>query len=568
MYKTIDEENEAWDDLVKWSTRLDQEIDELSSKYASLNEATLESFLNDLEKISSYVVLIKAFSGSFTKNIGPNRGKKAIVALVNRCVDEYVTFSGEKLALLNDLTSYRKYNKILTDFINKKFDAAYSSKWFPGTTLSVRLNVEVEKIIFVPENPSAAGGPSVKEPLNDNEYGLDSNVNLNKGESLLQAILNMQETQMLQFKALSNKNSEFEMQMRKMQENSDKNLEKILKSSETNISKLIDESNRPGSGDLSGKNGDLAKTIAAVHSHSNLSRFDLPKEEKYNGHDSKLIPFIRHITNKIIPLISDPAVRWDSVLRNITNHMVGVARQCAINADDYEIALNEFVKRIIEGYGHRFDIAVEMINDFLNSIHFDHNEKLECLEFLSQTKTLKSNLEFIGASGSLHNFFFLQNVLTKLPMHVKNAWIKYEAKKDNLIRKIFVFSKEHGLMYNVNKKKNPNYEGVDRSEQFEDIKCPNPGSKSHEISFNFAIFIEWFEECYLAGGIFKTENVILSNVNANTSSEATYGNDRDVGNVLAVNENKWKPRTGNLYGNREHNGTSFGRKDATYPSRQ
>ena len=51
MYKTIDEENEAWDDLVKWSTRLDQEIDELSSKYASLNEATLESFLNDLEKL-------------------------------------------------------------------------------------------------------------------------------------------------------------------------------------------------------------------------------------------------------------------------------------------------------------------------------------------------------------------------------------------------------------------------------------------------------------------------------------------------------------------------------------
>ena len=89
MYKTIDEESEAWDDLVEWHTKLVQEIGVLNQRYKTVNVDTLSSFLSDLEKVSSYIVLIKAFSGSFTKNIGPDRGKKGIVALVNRCVDSY-----------------------------------------------------------------------------------------------------------------------------------------------------------------------------------------------------------------------------------------------------------------------------------------------------------------------------------------------------------------------------------------------------------------------------------------------------------------------------------------------
>jgi len=122
-----------------------------------------------------------------------------------------------------------------------------------------------------------------------------------------------------------------------------------------------------------------------------------------------------------------------------------------------------------------------MINDFLNTINFDHKDQLECLNFLSQMNMLKSNLEFIGSSDSLHNIFFLHNLLTKLPIHVKNSWIRHEAKSDNLIRKIFDFSKENGLMYNVNKRKNPNYAGVDKNEQKPNVPCPNNGNRNHEI---------------------------------------------------------------------------------------
>ena len=567
MYKTIDEENEAWDDLLKWKDKLHAELQILEGKFSDLSNDSLASFMDEMKKISTYVVLIKAFSGSFTKNIGPGRGKKAIVALVNESVDAYVTFYGEKLAMLNNLTSYRTNSKLLNGYINDKFDSTYSSKWFPGGTLSDRLSVEVEKIIFYPESL----GTSQKQESN---LGTDGNDESKNDNPLLRAILDMAETQMLQFKTLHEKNAHFEREMQTLKESSDSNLEKVLKSSEYNITKLINESKSGSSLALSNGESGLAKTIATVHSHSNLSRFDLPKEEKYNGHHSKLIPFIKHITNKIIPSINDHTVRWESVIRNIEGDILGVARQCAINADDYENALIQFLKRIIEGYGHRFDIAIGMINDFLNGINFDHKDQLECLNFLSQINMLKSNLEFIGSSDSLHNIFFLHHLLAKLPIHVKNSWIRHEAKSDNLIRKIFDFSKENGLMYNVNKRKNPNYAGVDRSENKPNVQCPNNANRNHEISFDISTFIDWFENFYIAGGIFKTENTLLCNVNTTTSSKAHYSNvrdDRDVGqhNTLAMNQSNKKFKNKIFYtSNKTGYGANTSRQSSGHPGNQ
>ena len=50
MYKTIDEENEAWDDLLKWKDKLHAELQILEEKFSDLSNDSLASFMDEMKK--------------------------------------------------------------------------------------------------------------------------------------------------------------------------------------------------------------------------------------------------------------------------------------------------------------------------------------------------------------------------------------------------------------------------------------------------------------------------------------------------------------------------------------
>lgn len=264
---------------------------------------------------------------------------------------------------------------------------------------------------------------------------------------------------------------------------------------------------------------ELIKSI----SMTDISRFDLPEDLKFDGTPSKILFFIRHLVTKVFPIISDESTRFEIIQRNVLGKLKIKAQCIMINSSSYQVATNSFINNLLSDFGDRYFLATQTVDQFIDNIDFNPKDTAESNLFLHDMENLVQTLSFIGSSNCINNFYFLRNFLTKIPDFVRMKWEQYECRENILVKKIFVFDDNQKLRYNISKQNSKNDSNI--------VTCPSKDN-GHEISFNFNSFLVWFRERYIKGGFTSSTPSLMNtfgqcdekNVNYNYSKGSYSGN--------------------------------------------
>jgi hypothetical protein len=247
----------------------------------------------------------------------------------------------------------------------------------------------------------------------------------------------------------------------------------------------------------------LIQTLVDSNISTNLHKYDLAPELKFDGSSSKLVYFIRHLVTKAFPDVTRKIDRLMVLQRNVTPDMIKLVDTfMQINVDN-ETAIFDFLNYLVNQYGDRNVLSLQTVNDFLASIIFDHNNKLECERFKNELVIFYKLMNFLGAITYINNCWFLSDFLNKIPNYVRLKWDKYVSKHDVHVRRIFSIKNNCSMFYNIKPEPAEHLKLCDdNADSVEnDIVCPPEyGSTEHNIPFKFTTFIEWFENYYIKCG--------------------------------------------------------------------
>ena len=279
----------------------------------------------------------------------------------------------------------------------------------------------------------------------------------------------------------------------------------------------------------------LIQTLVDSNISTNLHKYDLAPELKFDGTSKKLVYFVRHLVTKVFPDVKRDQDRLVVLQRNVTTDMLKLIDSFMQSHLDSQNAIFEFLNYLISQYGDRNALSLQTVTDFLASINFDHNNKIECENFKNDLMIFNSLMNFLGTSTYINNCWFLKDFLAKIPRFVNYKWDQHVSKHDLHIRRIFSVKDNCSLFYNVQPEVadhlKKHQKPTDSIDVF--IKCPpEVGSTKHHVQFVFKTFIDWFENFYIKGGMASgsavNKEVCLHSSQGNMYSETNSIEDANV----------------------------------------
>ena len=525
--RSAQDEIALWQALLTFEKKFLADFVIFEQRFDTINDDNATDFCNEAEKIANYVKFFACFqiSASFVcKNKVPTDSCfYGIDNLVSRCEDKLTAFLGARLTSGTNTN----FDFQIMFAITSKFRSAFDYNLLKNEISKPINQIVMKALKAIPlyQKLLDEDGDFSQLPQSFFSDATKLKSEIEPSPELTNFVSNDQ------YKAL-------ESAVTKLVNNqicNNNNFEKL-------ISTLSNNQNEQNSTFNSG----LVKSIKDSNISAHLDRWDLRDERKFDGTNSKLIFFIRHLILKVFPSVSKPEDRMTVIQRNVTDNILDKADTFFQTADNLNIAIYDFLNEVISEYGDRYDIALITISDFLNSISFDSHSKDQLMAFNLEIKNFCHMMWFIGQSSAINNIFFLREFLKTLPEHVRLKWQHHVAKNDVHIRRIFTLKSDNSLCYNVTPEKRESAKVRDSIDEHSTIKCPpEKGSKSHEISFTFKTFVDWFDSFYVKGGMGGNKPRAELNCNAYYSNQT---------NASKLGESSgFKPKKFNNYSNSHQN---------------
>ena len=387
MPRTKELENLLWVETLQIIQETEKSLSNLKNDVSQsdyFETTAVRDFIILVEPEAKNISLLVNIQPKFTTDLGPEKGKNAIVRYISTLRSLYNGIIHKAKETFYNNVDFDSANKIhdeldldcfCSDFDIQNFDTVseiIKREFLP------KINQEKEssnKDIKTPEitpTPPQSSGVTIDVLNNSLKILVDGFSN-----TISDLVKSQQKQQACVSQQIHDLNKDFN--------------EKLLLQNERKNDRVSNSSDTKA----------IVDSINANNDYNNIARWDLPKHKKFAGNPTDLVYFLRHVSNKIIPGISRPSVRWDAILRNIDGPILKVAEEFNLQCETYDKAISSLMNHLITSYGNRFDIAMTYIQDFFQKTEFDVRNKSEIFNFGNELQILRDSLYFLGCKSSI-----------------------------------------------------------------------------------------------------------------------------------------------------------------------